>query len=94
MIVWIDETMFTRKTFHDKEWSNKKANFLVNQQSLQIKSKAFIGGICHGKGLVHYEIHDQSINKEKFWTFIKKLKKKMKGQKWILYMDNLKVHSC
>ena len=44
--------------------------------------------------MVHWELHDRSITKEKFWGFLEALKKKMKKTSWVLYLDNLKVHTC
>ena len=61
---------------------------------MEIKTKAFIGAISTDLGLIHYELHDKSINKERYWAFLMQLKKKMKGRKWIMYQDNLKVHTC
>ena len=61
---------------------------------LDISTKAFLGGISQGRGLVHYVLHDKSIDKPKFMAFLKELKNKMVGCPWILYLDNLKVHTC
>ena len=93
-VVWIDETMFTRKVWEQKEWSARCQNFEVSQEDLKITTKAFIGGICEGAGLVHYELEDFSIDKEKFWKFVTRLKEKMKGRAFVMYLDNLKVHTC
>ena len=65
----------------------------MNQFDLAIKTQAFIGGICSGRGLVHYELHDRSIDKEKFWSYCLALKKKMGKRPWVLYLDNFRVHT-
>ena len=93
-IVWLDDTMFTRPLFQDTEWSARKTNFGVNQFTLQVTTKAFIGAISAEQGMVYYELYDKSINKPKFWAYLETLKKKMRGRDWILYLDNLKVHTC
>ena len=44
--------------------------------------------------MIYWELHDRSITKEKFWSYLESLKKRMRGRPWILYLDNLKVHTC
>ena len=42
---------------------------------------------------MYYELHDRSIDKEKFWSYCLALKKKMGKRPWVLYLDNLRVHT-
>ena len=78
-----------------KKMNGVKRNIILKliSSSWKLRQKLFIGAISTDLGLVHYELHDKSINKERYWAFLLQLKKKMKGRKWILYQDNLKVHT-
>ena len=65
----------------------------MDQYALNIKTRAFIGGICAGLGLVHYDLQDKSIDREKFFVFCRRLKARMGARPWVMYLDNLKVHT-
>ena len=38
-------------------------------------------------------LEDKSIDKPKFWNFLTGLKRKMGDKPWVLYLDNLRVHT-
>ena len=55
-LVYIDETMFTRKTCPDTEWAPKKSNMQVDTAKLDEPTLALLCGISKEKGIEHYEI--------------------------------------
>ena len=67
--VYIDETMFTRKTCPDTEWAPKKSNMQVDSAKLDEPTLALLCGISKEKGVEHYELFDKSVNVTKFKQF-------------------------
>ena len=53
-IVYIDETMFTRKTIPDSEWALKKENMRVNIDRLNEPTMALLCGISKENGIEHW----------------------------------------
>ena len=70
-IIYIDETMFTRKTVPETEWTNKKENMAVDVDRLNEPTLALLCGISKEKGLEHFQIFELSVNIEKFMDYIK-----------------------
>ena len=73
-IIYIDETMFTRKTVADAEWSRPKENMAVDVARLEEPTLALLCGISKEKGLEHFRIFEQSVNVDKFLDYLKGLK--------------------
>ena len=69
--VYIDETMFTRKTVPLMEWTCKHENMTVDQALLNEPTLALLCGISKEKGLEHFQIFELSVNIEKFMDYIK-----------------------
>ena len=49
-IVYIDETMFTRKTLQEAEWSRPKENMAVDLEKLDEPTLALLSGVSKEKG--------------------------------------------
>ena len=60
---------------------------------MDMKCTAMIGAIALNKGCFYYETYDFSIDTTKYIKFIRNLHKKCNGEPYVLYMDNLKIHS-
>ena len=73
-VLFLDETMFTKKTYQPKEYSLKRQNILVDQANFSIKAMAFLGVISLNMGLVYYRMYDFSVNAVKFISFLRELK--------------------
>lgn len=65
-IIYIDETVFTRKTCLDIEWTREKDNQRIDHCQLNEPTMALLCGISKEAGVEHYEIFDKSVNIEKF----------------------------
>lgn len=61
---------------------------------MNIKSTAFVGAIARDEGLIYYELFDRSVNYVKWEGFVRALAKKLRKKSWVLYLDNLRVHTC
>ena len=92
-LVYIDETMFTRKTVPDTEWAQKKSNMRVDSDKLDEPTIALLCGISKENGIEHYQLFDKSVNVEKFKEYCQNLKAKNEGQQLCLFMDNLSAHT-
>ena len=91
-IVYADETMFTRKTVPDTDWSRPKENPAVDVAKIDEPTLALLCGISKEQGLEHYQVFEQSVNKVKFAEYLRSLKADNENQKIALLMDQLSVH--
>ena len=91
-IVYLDETMITRKTVADAEWSRPKENMAVDVAKLEEPTLALLSGISREKGIEYYQIFEFSVNVEKFIEYITTLRAANGQDKICLFMDNLSAH--
>ena len=93
-VIYADETMITRKTIPELEWSKPKENHTVDAAKLQEPTLAILAGISKEKGMEHFKIFERSVNGDKFEIWLDELKAITKEEKVLLFLDNLKVHTC
>ena len=79
-IIYLDETMFTRKTLHSAEWTRKNENMRVDQAKLDEPTIALLCGISKERGVEHYQQFDRSVNIDKFKEFCQNLRAKNDGE--------------
>ena len=65
-IVYLDETMFTRKTVADAEWTLPKENVQVDLAKLDEPTLAVLSGISKERGQEHFQIFKKSVKIPKF----------------------------
>ena len=75
-VYYLDECMFTSKTYQLRDWSPRRMNVTFGQNYFNMKVTAFLGVIAKDKGIFHYRLFDKSVDTEKFMKFLKRLKKK------------------
>ena len=92
-MVYIDETMFTRKTVPEVEWSLPKENHRLDVAKLHEPTLALLCGISSDKGIEHWQIFSKSVNVEKFVEYLEGLRAANVGQKICLFLDNLSEHT-
>ncbi|MAJ97176.1 MAG: hypothetical protein CMI56_00990 [Parcubacteria group bacterium] len=92
-MVYADETMFTRKTCPDKEWTRKKENMTVDMAKLAEPTLALLAGISLDKGVEHFQVFNLSVNVEKFQEWLTGLRASTEGEKICLFLDNLSAHT-
>jgi len=85
--------MFTVQTYRKREFSGRHQYIAVAAPQYQIKTIAFLGCVCQDRGIYYYELHDKSINTEKFLPFLRNLRAKFGPGRLALYQDNLRVHT-
>ena len=91
-VVYLDETMFTFRTFRAKGWAHKRDRVKVNDSDLKVQTLALIAAIAEDGGLIDFAIHPMAINTETFVAFVRQLAEKLGGGDFALFLDNLSVH--
>ena len=91
-IYYLDECMFTVRTYHPKEFAPVNENITIGAAEFGIKATAFLGVIGQNKAIFHYHLYPRSVNTERYIIFLKSLRKKHGKGPIILYLDNLNVH--
>ena len=89
---FLDECMYTVKTFMTHDWSPKRMNVTVKSSEFNTQSTAFLGVIASGKGMFYWKCYDRSVDGHKFDLFLRQLRKRHGKGRFNLYMDNLRVH--
>ena len=91
-VVYLDETMFTFRTFRAKGWAHRKDRVKVCDSDLKVQTLALIAAISEDGGLIDYIVHPLAINTEVFLAFVRQLSEKLGGGDFALFLDNLSVH--
>ena len=92
-IVYIDETMFTRKSLPQSEWSLPKEHLQVDLKRLEEPTLALLAGISKEKGLEHCQIFPRSVNVDRFLEYLQKLRASTGDEKICIFLDNLSAHT-
>ena len=89
-IIYLDETTFHLWQKMSKCWIRKGMKLaLVKNRG---PSLTVIGAISQERGLVHFEVFEESNNSDLFTNFIINLKNKCEGKRVVVVLDNLKIH--
>ena len=65
-IIYIDETMVTRKTVARKEYCHVNKNMTIDDKKLNEPTLALLAGISFEYGLEHFQIFEKSVDIPKF----------------------------
>jgi len=91
-IIYIDETMFTRRARMNSEYANMGSNIQIIEKELDAPTLAFLVGISAEDGVESPMIFNKSVNRDKFIEFLQILRTKNKKKDICIFMDNLQVH--
>jgi len=86
-IVYLDETMFTRKTVADLEWALPGENVQVDLAKLDEPTLAVLSAISKERGQEHYQIFEKSVKINGFKEWMVKLRELNGDDKICLFMD-------
>ena len=86
-MVYLDETMFTRKTVADLEWTLPKENVMVHDAKLKEPTLALLSAISKEKGQEHFRIYEKSVDLPKFKAWLQELREHSGNDKVCLFMD-------
>ena len=66
-IFFLDEAMFTSKTYRKREFMTSRQSIVVSADQLNMEATAFLGCIGWDQKVVHYELYPKSVNKQKYY---------------------------
>ena len=92
-LVYLDETMFTRKTVPETEWTLPKQNVVVDATKLNEPTLALLASISKEKDLEHFQIFEKSVDIPKFKGWLRELRRQNADDKICLFMDKLSCHT-
>jgi len=92
-IIYIDETMFTRKTLRNEEWCLPKDNISLPSSRLDEPALAMLAGVSKEKGKEHFMVFPRSVDIPKFREYLGELRAANGEDKICLFMDNLSCHT-
>jgi hypothetical protein len=72
-VIFLDETVFTYRTFKNKSWSRPEDNLKIDDSKVKVKTQAMISCISEEDGLEYYELYPRAVNANQFKTFIEKI---------------------
>ena len=90
-VIYLDEIVFTKRSFLGTCWSKKYENITVDQKQVYQGYLAVVASCSSEKGIEAIIIHNKAIDHKDFISYLKKLAKKNKVP-IALFMDKLAVH--
>ena len=89
-IIYIDETTFNLWQRVSKCWL--QPGMKLSMLKFRGHSIILMGAISLERGLIHYEIFDESNNADRFGQFLTGLKNKCQNRLVAMVQDNLRIH--
>ena len=91
-IIYVDEFCTTQSTIPKSDWWIKNSPLKVDPSSYHKKTIASVAAISYHKGAELICSFEKSVNRDKFITFLRKLRQANPFRKIALFMDRLVVH--
>lgn len=92
-VIYIDEICVTKSTIPTHEYSPLKQPIEVDLKFFSNKTIAVLAGISMDKGVEFALTYEKSVNMDKFFNFLKYLRRKYPFDKIAIFMDRLSVHT-
>ena len=93
-IIYIDEMCVTKSTIPTHEYSMKNRPIEIDIKCFSKLTTAVLAGISAEKGVEIVMTFDKSVNTDKFFEFLQRLRFECPFDKISLFMDRLSVHTC
>ena len=77
-----------------REYSNVNENIQIDLKDFNIKTTAVVAAISSRDGLVLWKDYGKSVDALKFVDFLRRVHERMKYRRYVLFMDNLRVHKA
>ena len=94
LIVFLDETNFTKLSLPRKEWSTRNSNLTVDQVDVYQGYRSVIAAMTAEHGMLPASIYMKAISQEDFVSYLRRLRKRFKNRPIALFQDNLSVHKA
>ena len=93
-IVYLDETVFTTRTYQHTDYGLKRSRIEIKQSDADMKYICAIACISHERGLFLHRTYNKAVDQVIFAEFLQQLSREMGGLPFVLFMDRLSVHLC
>ena len=91
-VIYVDETMFTKRAMMNEEYSRRYSNIHVEEKDVLTGYIAAIAAVSAERGLELVHTHSCPINEESFTEFIEDLHSRHDGKPIAVFMDNARYH--
>jgi len=92
LLVFADETLFTKRALKQREWSAKNSNLAVDQQEVYVGYRAALASMTSAKGMCLVTTAEGPIKEPEFCLHLNRLRSRAGRRPIALFMDNLWVH--
>ena len=69
-IVYLDETLFGKRSIVQREWASKNSNLTVNQEEVCSGFRNVIAGMTEEGGVLHIQIQDKPCDADDFIYYL------------------------
>ena len=90
--MYVDETLFGKRSLVQRDWANKNSNLTVNQEDVCQNYRNVVAAITEDGGVYHTMIQDDPFKGSDFQYFVHALSQKMNGEPFALFMDGASIH--
>ena len=91
-LIFVDECLFSSKALLKLAYSNRRCNIELNQRLIASKPIALVAGVSSERGLEGFQCYENSLNAQKFSSFLESIIDETEGEPIAIFMDNLRVH--
>ena len=92
IVVFADETLFTKRAMKQREWSAKNTNLTADQEDVYVGYRAALASMTAEKGMLVVHVYEHPVKEPEFCAHLSKLRIKAGRRPLALFMDNLWVH--
>ena len=93
LILYLDETIFSRKAMLKNVWARKHENGEIDEAMLNEPTMALLMSISQENGVEPWKIFKRSVNTDKFCQYLQMVRDRHPDKKLCIFMDNLRVHT-
>ena len=91
-IIYVDETMFTKRTIKGEAYSGRHSNIRVKEEDVMTPYVAAIAAVSKDRGLDLLQTFSGPVNTESFTAFVERLQLLRPGQEIAIFMDQARYH--
>jgi len=92
VLVFADETLFTKRAVKLREWSARSTNLSVDQEELYVGYRSALASMTAEKGICLVHTSDGPVKEAEFCHHMSRLRSRAGRRPIALFMDNLWVH--
>ena len=93
-IVYLDETLFGKRSIVSREWSSKNSNLTVSQEEQCTGYRNVIASMTEEEGILYPHLQESPCDSHDFIKYLYVLQRKMNFKPFALFMDNAPIHTA